>query len=344
MTSYVWALISNREFSLDIRHPCPLTQLFEPNEVFWNKSIKCYDNSDEETEKLSSVLVNKIDKFDYLNEFKLIDLTEYFSNIKIILLRANLDYIQPLSENKVIEQKILSLGLVDKIENFKMAHIFRPVYNKLFKLTPKLQKVFDRFKTSSKQNPNAKLICAQIRIGANRPEEVCDRIFTERKDSKLFWDFIREEIIQNDNNFKIFITSDTESVVNEALDEFGEDKIMNIDGFYNHIDVGPVSNSTCKLYEKTILDFHAFQQCDKVVVSRGGYGLMANFLRKNPFQDFFRYTEIIADDSKNSTQVKIKKFVQIRSSDELEKNIKIEINWIKNISTKGCSEKKSNKN
>ena len=97
-----------------------------------------------------------------------------------------------------------------------------------------------------------------------------------------------------------------------------------IDGLYNHLDLGQhVSKSSCDIYAKTFLDLHSYQLCDKVVVSRGGFGLMGNFLRESPFNEFYRYTEI-----KTETGDHIE-FLKIKNLKKLEENLKLEIDWIK---------------
>ena len=329
--AYIWALLTNRHFSINIQHPCPLLKLVEPNEVLWNTSIKCHDyaNNSKSDNYFTTALVNKMDDFKYLEEFQSVDLTSYFSNVNLIVLKANLDYIQPLSKNSQLKQKLLSLGLVNEIEEFKISSIFRIIYNKLFKLTPKLEKTFNSYKILAKPDKESKLFCAQIRIGV----VAGDRKFTERNNTKLFWNFIRHNIIKNEDNYKLFVTTDTESVAEEAITEFGEDNVLIIHGLYNHLDVGPTSKETCKTYHKTVLDMHAFQLCDKVVVSRGGYGLMGNFLRKDPFNEFYRYTEVLNDDIESPKRSRIK-FLKIENIKDLEENLNHETAWIKRLNLK----------
>jgi hypothetical protein len=312
-----------------MKHPCELTEFFEHADIVWNSTIKCYDNLDHK-ERLNipfaSVVVEKMSKLEYLTEFKNINLNEYHSNANLIILRANLDYIKPLSENILLKEQILSLGFVDKIENFKMVNIFQKIYNRLFKLTPKLEKKYDSFKKYAKSN-QGKLFCAQIRIGGKHEiYNYTDRKFTERNNSRLYWDFIRKNIIVNEVNYKIFITTDTESVAEEAIEEFGKDKVIMIDGNYIHIDVAfAYHQHKCESYEKTILDFHAFQLCDKAVISQGGYGLMANYLRPDPFKELYRYTEIFENNS-----LKIN-FMKISNLNDLDKNENEGLKWLKRI-------------
>jgi hypothetical protein len=328
--AYIWALLTNRHFSIDIQHPCPLSELFEPNEVSWNLTIKCHDyytiKSMINNHHFSTVLVDKMNDFKYLDEFQSIDLTNYFSNVNLIILKANLDYINSLSKNYLLHEKLFSLGFVDEIKNFKMSTIFRVIYNKLFKLKPELEKKFNRFKILAKRNNETKMFCAQIRIGT----VVGDRKFSDRNNTKIFWDFIRNTIMKNEDNYKLFVTTDTESVAEEAIMEFGEDNVLIIDGLYNHLDVGPKSARTCKMYYKTILDMHAFQLCDKVVVSRGGYGLMGNFLREYPFNEFYRYTELFNDKTESKIR-SIIKFLKIKNIEDLEENVAIETAWVKTL-------------
>ena len=319
-------MLTNRKFSIDIRHPCPLSKVFEPREVTWDTKIECYDYPSDDNlakdQNFSIVLANKMNNFDYLTEFKNLNLTEYFHNVNLLVLKANLDYIQPISENVGLKQNLLALGIVPNIENFKMAFIFRKVYHKMFKLTPELEKKFNNFKQKIKLNGNKKLFCVQIRIGGARPNVGSDRVFTERKYSKLYWKFMKHSIIKNESNYKIFITSDTESVTKEAIAEFGRDKVLINEGAYYHLDLGPSSSYSCKHHEKTFLDLHTFQLCDKVVISRGGYGLMGNFLREDPFNEFYRYTDLSNEIS----------FIQINNIKDLEENLQNEINWVKSIS------------
>ncbi len=63
----------------------------------------------------------------------------------------------------------------------------------------------------------------------------------------------------------------------EAIIEFSENNLLIIDGLFNHLDVGPRSNTTCNIYYKT---FIAFQLCDKFVISSEGYGLMGIYLKE----------------------------------------------------------------
>ena len=287
----------------------------EPNQVLWNVSLKCYDYIDyDEKHKFSIASVNRINHLVYLSEFRDLNLNQYLDDVNLIVLYANLDFVQPMSENKYLKNNLLKLGFVSDIKYFQMPFIFRTIYNRLFKLTPDLEKRFNDFQVLAKSN-SQKLFCAQIRIGGPRPNVHDDRIFIDRENSMLFWDFIKRNITMNEENYKIFITSDTETVVWEGIEQFGADKVIFIDGLYTHIDIGPVSIS-CQEHFKTILDLHAFQLCEKVVIGHGGFGLMGNYLRENPFEEFYRYTETFKENVFVGSD-----FIQIKNLIDLEKSM-----------------------
>jgi len=76
MAAYAWSLITDRSFLINISRPCDL-----------NKFNHKYRAS---IEKLT------------LNEFD--------SNYQYIVIRNNLDWLEPMSKNKNISQKLITLG------------------------------------------------------------------------------------------------------------------------------------------------------------------------------------------------------------------------------------------
>ena len=321
VSTYIWSLVTKREFSLDIQYPCKLRKLVEPHEILWNTSIPCYDYQSREKiinsgKKFSISSVFKISNRNFLFSIQYLNLKEFYSNVNLLVMYINHDYIKPMSENKYLRNRLVQLGFEENIERFKMPFIFRTVYNRLFKLTKELQEKFDNFKAKAKPNANDKLFCVQVRIGGARPFVDNDKQFTERENSLLFWEFVRKNLTKNESNYKLFITSDTESVVHEALHEFGNETVVYIDGLYTHIDKEPDLDDNCDRVEKTILDLHAFQLCDKVVISRGGFGLTGNFLRDDPFKDLYRFNEILEESNDRVEE----KFIQIKNLEDLEDN------------------------
>jgi hypothetical protein len=135
-----------------------------------------------------------------------------------------------------------------------------------------------------------RLYCAQIRIGGTRPNVKYDEKFNDYGSQKLFWKFIRNEFInkkKDNDDWRLFITSDIESIELEAVKEFGEEKVIRIDGVNSHVDKEE-TNRDCTRIEKPILDFHFLQNCDKAVISqKSGFGQLGLWNRKNPYEGVY---------------------------------------------------------
>jgi hypothetical protein len=175
-------------------------------------------------------------------------------------------------------------------------------------LTPKLQESYDKFIKQAKPDNQTKLICAQIRIGGVRPNVAFDQQFISRNNSKLFWKFIRDNFLNINPNqkYKVFVTTDTESVEEESIQEFGKNNIVKIDGPFIHIDREEVGNiSDCSKIEKIILDFHAIQLCDSVVISQSGFGRLGISNRIDPTKDLWRFETIIKKQKSKNNQINI---------------------------------------
>ena len=109
--AYVWALLTDRQLSIRITKPCPITQLLIPNEIDWDKPIENFDYNNNNNSKFTSVHVNKIDSLYYYNEFKNLNLIQLHKNQSLITLNANLDLIKSLAENPSLKKKLLLLYL-----------------------------------------------------------------------------------------------------------------------------------------------------------------------------------------------------------------------------------------
>ena len=236
-----------------------------------------------------------------------LDIFEYYKETNLLIIRNNLDWFHTLKSNKHLNHTIHKLG--HKPGNFSLMHVFRKFYHDLFRLVPKLQNKFNEFMKIAKPDNETKLICAQIRIGGARPNVKYDNEFLPRNSSKLFWNFIRETFINvyPRIKYKIFITTDTESVEEESIKEFGED-IVKIDGDFIHIDREEYGNTNdCTRSEKVILDFHALQFCDMAIISPSGFGRYGVANRINPAKDLYMY-EILRTKQRSITgEINIKK-------------------------------------
>jgi hypothetical protein len=201
-----------------------------------------------------------------------------------------LDYIL---NNEILKQRLNQIGFNE--DSFRFEYLIYPVYQKLFKLRNETQIKVNNFINKIRNN-SIDLICAQIRIGDHDgtrplPYNHIYKYFNLIK-QKLIFETLEEK------DYRVYITSDRDSVLMEALNYFGGDKVVNIelDGSYIqgiHLDKDKSSKSdyNCYQYEAPIVSFHLLQFCDKIVVSQSGFGILGALNRDNdPFREFYIYT------------------------------------------------------
>ena len=268
---FALSLLTNRQFIINITNPCNFSQLFVPNEVNWDPSpIVLQGNAT--TTRITCMTAANIECIELftLKKSKLLD------ESGVLIIRTNRDFIHFPYENKDLREKILNLGFSPN--NFTSEYLFHEWYNKLFKLEPNLLEKYTSFK-KSQTNSVVLLFCAQIRIGGSRPHVSYDSKFNHRNVTIEFWRFIKEKFVRNatlhNQNWKLFVTSDLEDVEMEAVDEFGSGRVIRLPGLNTHVDREKNLGNNCSRVEKPILDFHFLQNCDKAVVSRGGWGKYA---------------------------------------------------------------------
>ena len=289
MGLYGLSLLTKRQFLIDITAPCNFSHLFIPNQVNWLPSQ--YDLSGLNTTRFDCMRPRKnlddcLQRLSYINE------TNPALTTAILILNTNYDWLSYFSRNKNLEKLILSLGVVNSTNEFQLQSLLYTWYAKLFRLADPFQRQYDLVRERAHMNNMTQLFCAQIRIGGQRPNVAFDAQFNNLNVSKLFWKFMRENFTKimnqsNNINWKIFVTSDTESVELEAIDEFGKDKVIRISGVNSHIDREPNLGNNCSRIEKPIMDFHFLQNCDKAVISYSGFGRFGLWNRQYPNRDVY---------------------------------------------------------
>ena len=285
MTSYAISLLAQRQLIINIEQPCNFTQLFVPNQVNWLMSqhsisenstvrrIRCMDRIE---------LGNCLKKFAYINESNLELSTD------ILIINTNYQWISYFAHNKHFGSNIIKLGY--KPQGFHLSLLFHEWFNKLFKLSPNLFTKYDIIKQEANLNKeNTQIFCAQIRIGGTRPGVKQDGEFNKRNITKEFWKFIKENFTQpsQEKDWRVFVTSDVESVELEAFKEFSREKVVRIKGINSHIDREKNLGNDCTRIEKPIMDFYFLRNCNKAVISNSGFGRLGLWNRKEPYRDLF---------------------------------------------------------
>ena len=279
MSLYALSLLTKRKFLINMNNPCDFDEIFLPNQVNWHPSQQTSSNGTRNFIECHNMAACA-KKFNSLNASSL--------KTDILSLSVNHDWLSYFSNNKNMQAQVLSSGF-NSSEKFKLVYVFKDWYNKLFKLSPTFEKKYELILQNASLASKTQIYCAQIRIGGKRPNVNYDKPINDLNSTKLFWSFIREKFIRNNTNWRLYVTSDMDSVELEAIKEFGRDKVILISGVNSHIDREDALGKDCSRIEKPILDFHFMQNCNMAVVSMSGFGILGIWNRKEPIKDAYMF-------------------------------------------------------
>jgi hypothetical protein len=293
MSAYAISLLTDRYLLIYHVKPCLLNHFFEPSIYFINKTInydqaskKWYLNNEDFRKSLS-----------YLNAFNLTS--------KYITIRNNLEWIEPLSKNEIYKEKIKELGYTER--NFKIQFLFKNWYSEIFKLNKRLNEKYLKFLKKAKPSNKTKLICAQVRIG-----DAGGTQFMKRGNLQIYWNYMRTNFIKNLTDYRIFLTTDTQDIVSEAIKEFGNEFIVTNDGPNNHLDLFSKLELNDEKLDKTFLDFHSLQNCHMAIISESGFGKLGVFNRNYPNENLAMFSNL-----RSTSEFKEQKIIVKNSSDDL---------------------------
>ena len=88
------------------------------------------------------------------------------------------------------------------------------------------------------------------------------------------------------------MTADTESVEKEAIEFFGRDKVLTIDGVSAHVDRENGFKNNCTRFEKIVMDFYMLGYCDMALVSDSGFGIFGILRNRIPDENFYVLTAL----------------------------------------------------
>ena len=214
ISAYGISLITERQLVINITHPCSLTNFIEPNEIKWDINLPT---------QLGKYFIDFNHNFtkDIISNMNFLD---YHKEEDVIEINPRYDYITALASNPKHHEKLKELGY--RLNQFNSFNLFDKWYKKLFKFEKSLENEYQKILKSLKPTSNHRLICAQIRIGGKKNNsQFNDLHFMNRNKSTDFWEFIRNNFLPNITKYgfeyKIFVTSDTPGVFDEAIKEFG---------------------------------------------------------------------------------------------------------------------------
>lgn len=171
MSLFMLSLMLDRNFRIEITHPCNLTYILRPNLYNWTQSIAGLIVVDPQTHRRRFNLTRKmLITTANAREEILRNVSEIlYSNGSIdsiwsedvLYWATNKDYFHQLAENKFYRKKFKSYGILTKY-NIKLEILFPLFYEILFRPVQSIQQHIARFKFKQKHQS---VICTQIRTG-----------------------------------------------------------------------------------------------------------------------------------------------------------------------------------
>lgn len=282
-TTYALSILTNRQLLLKIEKPCKLEKSILPNEIDW---------------RMNASLLHGISMFNYFiywdfhfvkEHFLNTDFTNFHPGADFIIVRTGLDLLQHLTVNPKHHSRLKESGY--EISKFNLENILEEWFRKLFKYNDDLETKYNEMLKLARPTANTKLIFAQVRLGGGRDFE-----FLQLNQTKNYWNFIREKFLNNIKySYKLFVTSDSKLVIDDAYEEFGEENLMGFRNHSNHIDLieNTENDDQCKQISELYLDFRILSQCDMAVISQSNFGIYGIMNRKKRnFDDFYIYSNI----------------------------------------------------
>jgi len=288
MSAYAVSLLTDRYFLIYHDRPCLLSNFFEKNSYFLNQTLS-YSQS--------TKLIH-MDNNGYRESLRSKEAFNFTS--KYLLIKNNLDWIEPISTNKIYKKKLNDLGY--NVTDFRIQFLFKDWYSKMFKLNERLNAKYLKFLKKAKPTPNTKLICAQVRVGGDG-----DAVFMDKNKTNTYWNYIRNNFIQNLTDFRIFLTTDRNYVELEAINEFGKKYVITNEGPNNHLDKISEFKLNDEKLDRIFLDFHSLQNCQMAIVSESGFGKLGVWNRNNPNEMLAMYSnKRSVSESKKKQQIIVK--------------------------------------
>ncbi|XP_067687017.1 uncharacterized protein [Haliotis asinina] len=264
------SIATRRNFGIDITSlPCNLTSFLTPNSVPWNEARFEVIRDDR-----SAGVYNEMGKVSFISKSKTLNFTAWLKH-DIAYFLVNLDYVDSLKFNRVHWKEF------SWMENKTRDQFFATAYKTLFSLSASLKEALSRFLSRAKPRGSSKLVWAQIRLFKNpsNPNDNKNPRGATMQDVQKIWNFFRN--FSDPSAYKIFVTSDSETVMQEARKLFPS-QIMESEGKVFHMELGTDRKSRCDGWKKVILDQHVLMSCDVLVLTFSGVGRVAAYVRGTP--------------------------------------------------------------
>lgn len=287
LSTYILALLTDRQFVIDMNYPCAISRVLQPNFVNWTWFT--YPKSANRTRLTINTMPSwqKAYRNEIADTIKSKNLLELWSSYDDIYISSNSDYMFLAFRNiHLANQSRKLLGRIP-LSHATMQNLFSFIYELLFQPSLAVIQRVDQILFVSR---NQHLICLHVRIGKN-PTNPFDHAFTARVNTTQTMLTFTDRYMLNKTSSFVFITSDSGQAVSDVLRHYPQSS-MTIVGPILHIDRFDRRSSTiCDGYIKVLADFYMLGECQTSLLSRSGFSSWANKRRTNEHENLYIYNE-----------------------------------------------------
>ncbi|XP_005110247.1 uncharacterized protein LOC101849567 [Aplysia californica] len=269
LLGYNIANLTGRALKIEILKPmCDLSLYLAPNKVDW---LLPSTFSPKPHEYRTVILTDSRD-FKYTIHEQNFD--TLFQQTKHVYFQANLDYLTGLRETLVYPKELSWMRYTSPSD------IYAALYKHIFKLTPHLQGELQALLSAHLPSKNHRLVCAHLRMGINPSNHLDSVTINSVSNLPQVWDFLKEHApAQSD---VVFVMSDSQQVLNMALQQSFRDRVLLIPGSLHHVDrynEHTRPEDMCSAFRRLILEFHLLVNCHVLLKSKSGLSNLASSLR-----------------------------------------------------------------
>ncbi|CAF1247205.1 unnamed protein product [Didymodactylos carnosus] len=294
MSTFMMSLMLDRDFRIEITHPCNLTRVLKPNFYNWLRPLNVL-RRDPITHKSHKLTLKAIMTTDNIKKSYLKNVSKIIQNSTInqiwsediIYMSTNKNYFHEMSENLRYRKKFKTYGILTKYD-IKLETLFPLFYELLFQPVERVKQQIEQYINMRK---NRTLICAQLRKGQN-PTLVNDKVLLGRRNiTEIIFNFIDNYIKTNDTiiDYKIFVTTDSDAVQKEAKRRYTH-HLIHTQGTITHLDRSN-TDEACREQDKLLVDFHLLGECDLSIISNSGFGIWGNLRRYQPYKNLYVFCD-----------------------------------------------------
>ncbi|CAF0934004.1 unnamed protein product [Didymodactylos carnosus] len=289
MSVYILALITGRQFMINMHYPCNVKHVLEPNLYNWTFEIPSGKRSQLVINTMSSYMASY--KQEMTTDISRYDFIKKWEKHDDIYITTNSDYMTPALKNPFVKNSSIGRILFGQLPTYKttQAYLFPVIFEILFKpsvhvtasVNHLLRMVYSR---------NSSMLCLHIRVGKN-PNNPHDYAFPYRShtaDDMIA--FVDNSSLLVNRSQTIFVTSDSGEAISKILNHY-PDRSLTIPGPIIHVDRFDKGKTVCDGFTKVIADFYALGECQTSILSPSGFSAWANKRRFEQSKNLYIYND-----------------------------------------------------